>query len=564
MHPRLINQLFENPDFAIDGEQSLGYIVRDIINMNWWNTAGVLIGYQKNKRVNAPFNETQKRIAVQLKEFYRARIIAIKNEDRLRDELRGYIGGTVTKLEQLSAYSTLRRANPSQYFHKPDGTMTWVDCTSRATYAAKYVFQNGYIDFDGVCRVLGAKRIIEFLDRGLCEDLGIRDHFEDGHNSVKGECFSQKTSQRTVAEWVEYLGVKVLPERQWLLDRIGHVRTDPHKNYEASRIAAGNAPGVNEMLYGFKTSNTIAMTGQASKESPTVLHLGNASAASDASRASDVSRASNASRASHASRASRASGASSASSASSASDASRASRASHASSASDAGCTGYTGQTWDGCPTAITKPEGLEYPKEFRANIFAIAGNWKIDKEITKLAKLGWVDPFSGHGTSPLYAKRHGIRYLGFDTNNAAFDEYLNIVQDECSIAPGVDVQIRCHDSTVFLPELVGQFDLCYTSPPYFNFEEYGGNRGHYEGLSTYSEFHKRITKPVFRNVYQYLIPGGIFALQTEKDKRHQTMWKDVILSLGYKLLESRSTGTEAMKYSMQAKRDQSLLVFER
>lgn len=515
---RLINQLFSNPSFQVS-EDSLGYVVRDIINMYWWNTAGVLIGYRNNRRISAPFTETQKRIAVQLKEFYRVRIEAIRNESKLRSELRGYINGSVKKLEQLSAYSQRRRANPSQYFHNQNGDMTWVDCTSRATYAAKYVFQNGYIDFDGVCRVLGAKRIIEFLDLGLCVDLGIRDRFEEGHNSVKAECFSQKDEQRTVLEWVQHLGVQVIPERQWLLDAIGHVRTDPYKRYEASRIASGSVPGVNELLYGFKTSATIASR---------------ASRASHASTASDASRASSAS------------------------------RASNASCASDAGSTSYTGKAWEGCPTAINRPAHLIYPQEFRANIFAIAGNWKIDKEITKLAKLGWFDPFSGHGTSPLYAKRHGIKYLGFDTNAPAFDEYLNIIQDECSNAPGPDVQIKLFDSTVFVPDLVGQFDLCYTSPPYFNFEEYGGNRGHYDGVGSYGEFHEKITKPVFRNVHEYLIPGGVLALQTEKDKAAQSKWRDVILSLGFELLESRLTGTEANKYSTQAKRDQSLLVFKK
>lgn len=488
--------------------------------MNWWNTAGNLLGYRKNRRVNAPFTETQKRIAVQLKEYYRVRRTRLKDEQQFREEIRRYVDGKISKLEQLYVHSMLRRANPSQYFHRPDGTMTWVDCTSRATYAAKYVYQNGYVDFDGVCRIIGCDDVHATVLAGQCENLGVTDHFVEGHNSVKAECFAQKNYQRTVREWVDALSIQVLPERCWLLEKIGHVRTDPYKNHEQLCIDMGIAPGVNEMLYGFKTTNTIAQGSVSASNQSGSTGPSYVSSPSSASRASD------------------------------------------ASSASNAGCTGFTGNTWIGCPTAITCPDGLVYPKEFRANIFAIAGNWKIDAAVVSNAKLGWFDPFSGHGTSPLYAARYKIRYLGFDTNTAAFDEYLNTIQEELFQTPGVDVRIECADSTVFRPELIGQFDLCYTSPPYFNFEEYGGNRGHYDGIESYDEFHEKIIKPVFRNVMQYLTPGGVLALQTEKNKTALKKWREVILSLGYHLISEGITGQEQWKYSMLAKRDQSLLVF--
>lgn len=510
-------------------EESLGYLVRDIINMNWWNTSGVLLGYKKNKRIYAPFTETQKRIAVQLKEFYRYRIISIRDERKFRDELRGYISGSVKVLRQLSAWSTPSRANPSQYFTKEDGTMTWVDCTSRASYAAKYVFQNGYIDFDGKCRTLGSSAIVNAISAGGCEDLGITDFFEEGVNGVKAEIFSQKEEQLTVLDWVSKLNIRSLSERTWVLDAVGHVRTDPYKRYEAELVKAGKAPGVNERLYGFGTSATL----------------------SDVSAASNASHASRASRASHASRASDASAVS------------RASAASAVSRASAAGSTGFLGGSWSECDNAITKPKNLFYPKEFRANIFAIAGNWKINEKVVARAKLGWFDPFSGHGVSPLYAKRNGIRYLGFDTNERAFEEYLSIVADECTNSPGVKVEIRCQDSTVFCPDLINKFDLCYTSPPYYNFEEYGGNRSHYSGCKSYEEYHQKVTIPVFTNVLQYLVPGGILALQTEKDKSKQELWKRVICSIGFVFRESGLTGTEKNKYSTQSKRDQSLAVFE-
>jgi hypothetical protein len=635
---RLLNELFENPSFQID-EDSLGYLVRDIINMNWWNTAGVLTGYARNKRMQRPFTEEQKRIAVQLKEYYRHNKISICDEDTFRREIKQYIAGTRTKMDQLSSWSMRSRANPSQYFHRPDGTMTWVDCTSRATYAAKYVYQNGFIDWDGVCRVKGVSRVLQFIRDGVCEDLGISHLFEDGNNAVKAEIFSQKSEQRTVEDWVRLLGIKIVPSRQWLYDAISHVRTDPYKAFEAACIAAGVAEGVNECLYGLKTMASVgtvvasdtshasdtsrassasnastasnasdasrastasyastasnasdasrastasyASTASGVSDASTASRASRASTASDASNASDASRASTASDASYASRASTASDASSASRVSDASyasyastasgisdtsyasDASRASSASgasNASRASDAGTTTFDGSAWSECKTAITKPEGLEYPPHFRKNIFAIAGSWKIDKAVVHESRLGWFDPFSGHGTSPLYAARHGIKYVGFDTNKAAFDAYLGIVASELP----EHVTLRCHDSTVFVRELVGQFDLCYTSPPYFDFEEYGGNTAHFDGCASYADFHARITVPVFRNVYEYLVDGGVVALQVGKQKKDRQGWIDALTSCGFALVDSRLTGQEANKYSAMSKRDQSLLVFRR
>jgi hypothetical protein len=514
---RLLNEIFENDEFVVD-EDSLGYVVRDIINMNWWNTSGVLIGYRLNRRISAPFTETQKLIAVQLKEFYRQRIIATKNQEEFLAEMEQYVSGKRQHLPQLSAWSMLSRANPSQYFTK-NGKMTWVDCTSRATYAAKYVYQNGYIDWDGKCRVLGAADIIDYIKSGKCEDLGVTDMFVDGVNLVKEEIFKQKNIQMTVADWCDSLKINVLAHRRKLFDIIAKVKTDPFKNNEKKLLAQGNLTGVNECLYGF---HTMASASDASDASY-------ASAASNASRASDASNVSDASR------------------------------------ASDAGCTSFKGLSWEQCSAAIRKPAGLEYPKEFRSNIFAIAGNWKIDKDVVSLARLGWFDPFSGHGTSPLYAKKHNIRYVGFDTNSFAFQEYLEMVACFCrefSSLQENQVILENRSSTVFIESFVGKFDLCYTSPPYFNFEEYGGNRDHYSGCQSYMDFHRKITIPVFTNVLQYLVTGGVLALQTEKNATAKKLWSEVIRSIGFVQYQDSVTGREKDKYSTMSKRDQSLLLF--
>jgi hypothetical protein len=510
IHPRLINQLLENPEFKIDRE-SLGYLVRDIINMNWWNTCGVHLGYSKNKRLMAEFSEDIKRIAVTLKEFYRESRYLKRSKAKLQIEVEKYISGKGATLEQLRLFSLPTRRNVSQYF---------VDAvTCEPTWAAKYVCQNGYLDFDGLCRLDDGEKIAHAVTSGICHDIGTTRFFVSGKNMVKYECFSQKNSQLTIIEWVAALKIKTIPERKWLLKEIGHVKTDPYKKYEAECIALGLADGVNERLYGFQTSAS------------------GASHASGASRASDASHASNASRASDAS------------------------HASNASRASDAGTTQFTGTAWKNCTKAITKPAGLEYPLEFHANIFGVAGHWKINRQLIEKC-TAWFDPFMGHGESPMLAKKLNKRYIGFDTNTAAFENYLNFLQSILDPSKK-QIEMRNADSTVFDPALLNQFDLCYTSPPYFDFEEYGGNTSHIDGCKTYEDFHKKVTIPVFKNARRYLTDTGILAVQTEKDKNAAKKWVIAIESCGFSLLKRDTQGIKS-EYSKMCKGDQTLLIFEK
>jgi hypothetical protein len=105
---------------------------------------------------------------------------------------------------------------------------------------------------------------------------------------------------------------------------------------------------------------------------------------------------------------------------------------------------------------------------------------------------------------------------------------------------------------------------LCYTSPPYFDFEDYGFHNKIIQECIDYDEYHKRVTTPVFRNVHEYLVKDGILALQTEKDKTLKQKWIDAILPLGYELITDTITGQEKNKYSKMSKRDQTLLIFKK
>jgi hypothetical protein len=637
MRTRLLNKLFEDENFLID-EKSVAYIIRDIINMNWWNTCDYLLGYQNNKRINLEHPTfDMKLIGLILKEFYRHWHLAHRDAKEFEEEMKAYIEGTGGKqLRQLKLFSMKYRRNESQYFYK-NGKPTWLDCTSRATYAWKYVGQNGFMDFDGVCRVLDGEKIIrhceyntEYPDGHYAANL-----FDSGVNKVKEEIFSQRERQFTVSGWVKYLGINVLESRKWLFDLIKHVKTDPYKNNEKKLLSDGKLLGNNELHYGYKTPassmpknakvdslNRIFFEGghevtTSAGESPSsyasyasrasrVSDASNASNASNASSVSDASRASDASYASHASYASRASRASNASSASNSSSASDASYASHASRASDASyasrvsresCASRASsvssvsnasnasnasrasdagvirtkeeksvQSWFDVPAAIGKLQGLDHPPVFKRNKFGIAGHWKINKELVDKCDLGWFEPFFGHGESALYAKKMKKNFVGIEVNPDSMNGYLlPYVQkavNKCG-DKNTEVKLILGDSMVFRKELVNKFDLCYTSPPYFDFEDYGFHNKVIQECFDYDEYHRRVTVPVFKNVKKYLVHGGILALQTEKNKGLKQKWIDAITSIGFELLDDAVTGQEKIKYSQMSKKDQTLLIFK-
>jgi len=593
---RLLNKLFEDKDFLVDKE-SVPYIVRDIINMNWWNTCNYMLGYQKNKRVNLDIpTYRMKVIAVILKEFYRHNQSKYKDKKLLIKELKGYIEGNVKQLRQLRLYSIDYRRNDSQFFYK-DGKCTWLDCTSRATYAWKYVGQNGYIDFNNKCVVEDAELIIDHCKHTTVYPYKkeLLDYFQSGINKVKKEIFSQRNKQYTVKKWVKKLNIKVIPSRKWLFDLISHVRTDPYKNNEKKLLKEGKLKGNNELLYGYKTNgsiitNTKVIIASHASCASCISYASRASIAGNASNASCISdarhasiasiasiasRASIASDASRASNASRASGASHASSASSASDTSRASGASHASCISDASrassarhessANGNKINNWFNVPNAIGKLKNLDHPPMFLKNKFATAGHWKINKDLIINCKLGWIDPFLGWGESPLHAKKMKKNYVGIEINKDAMKGYLLPYVQKAVNKYGdkkTKVELRLGDSMKFYPDLVKKFDLCYTSPPYFKFEDNGFHNKVIQDCIDYDEYHERVTKPVFKNVYKYLVKDGILALQTEKDNKLKLKWINAIESIGFKLINATITGQAKIKYSKFSKSDQNLLIF--
>ena len=75
-----------------------------------------------------------------------------------------------------------------------------------------------------------------------------------------------------------------------------------------------------------------------------------------------------------------------------------------------------------------------------------------------------------------LAAMCNELEYVGVDTNPALVEK-LNEMGGDFNQATGLGLKydVRCMGSEDFNPEWEGRFGLCFSSPPYFDYEQYNG-----------------------------------------------------------------------------------------
>ena len=125
-----------------------------------------------------------------------------------------------------------------------------------------------------------------------------------------------------------------------------------------------------------------------------------------------------------------------------------------------------------------------------------------------------WYDPCMGWGARMIGAWQHkDVTYFGTDTNEELWNRLVDLAM---SLGPISDEQfhfvIRNASAVDLQKDWVGQVDLCFTSPPYFNAEYYEGENTSCTPETSYEEWKDNFLKPVFRNCYQYLKNGGVMA----------------------------------------------------
>lgn len=125
-----------------------------------------------------------------------------------------------------------------------------------------------------------------------------------------------------------------------------------------------------------------------------------------------------------------------------------------------------------------------------------------------------YYDMSCGWGVRMLASMSLDIGYLGTDPNHLLV-ERLNELKSDFDKVNNIksNVKIRCQGSEIFVPEWENRVGVAFTSPPYFNLEDYRvGNQSCNEDTN-YSDWLSCFLKPTIENVFKYLIKDGVMAI---------------------------------------------------
>lgn len=113
-----------------------------------------------------------------------------------------------------------------------------------------------------------------------------------------------------------------------------------------------------------------------------------------------------------------------------------------------------------------------------------------------------------------LSSLRNRLNYYGTDPNYILCERLNQLATDYKSVCDNDNVvDIRNHGSEIFIPEWKNKMGLAFTSPPYYNLEDYQIGEQSYKPGVTYESWKENYLIPTIKNIYQYLIDEGFFAI---------------------------------------------------
>lgn len=153
-----------------------------------------------------------------------------------------------------------------------------------------------------------------------------------------------------------------------------------------------------------------------------------------------------------------------------------------------------------------------------------------------------YYDPSCGWGVRLLGSLRKNINYYGCDPNTILCDRLNQLVKEYEDVnGLNCEVTINPHGSEIFVPEWENKMGLCFTSPPYFNLEDYRhGEQSWTEGTS-YDDWLNEYLNPTLENIKRYLINDG-YVLFNVSDFNGLSLVADTISAfekVGFKHIET-------------------------
>ena len=201
--------------------------------------------------------------------------------------------------------------------------------------------------------------------------------------------------------------------------------------------------------------------------------------------------------------------------------------------------------------------------------VWASASNFPletVDMLMAKYNRNNIVYDFScGWGARMLGVIRNGAKYLGTDPNDTLVDRLIQMSNDYAdATGNAVDVEIFPHGSEWFRPRWRGTVGLAFSSPPYFDEEDYIiGDQSYRPGMS-YDDWLDTYMRPTIQNIYAYLIPDGVFCINVKNIGKYK-LEEDVVAIAdrsGFELFEIERLVNHRRPHAQRGMIDNSEKIF--
>jgi len=146
-----------------------------------------------------------------------------------------------------------------------------------------------------------------------------------------------------------------------------------------------------------------------------------------------------------------------------------------------------------------------------------------------------------GWGSRLLGALSLQKNYYGTDPNYLLVDKLNELTNDYKDAIPTNNslVDIRAQGSEIFIPEWENKMGIAFSSPPYYNLEDYQiGDQSYKSGVS-YESWKANYLQPTLQNIYKYLIDGGYFCINIKNFNQYHLIedTKNMALITGFNFI---------------------------
>lgn len=177
------------------------------------------------------------------------------------------------------------------------------------------------------------------------------------------------------------------------------------------------------------------------------------------------------------------------------------------------------------------KSHSTPYLSEIKRGIYFCGGLTKSTMYRPQLAKLittgrkRVLDPCAGWGGRMLGVVANNIDYVGFEPNTKTYENLIALskflkIENKVSIINDTAMNMSNYD--------IGKFDVCLTSPPYYNLEIYSTEETqsiHNQG--TYEEWNRNFLEPLIHLCIAHLSDDSISCWNVS-DVNKYPMWDSV------------------------------------